>query len=156
MTIEHKAGPQVLFGGPHGRASSGAGHLPGYEAGSESRVVETDQLAVALGSSYASKVYDLTRDRLEQSNIMAAPPQGALTDKAYPCQGTTASGVRVDDAVDQVLIVQGFDTYAPGFAHRTYARNDLQKLLVLGTANLLGVLARHRLKSDAPAGAAYS
>ena len=49
MTIEQKAGgPRFLFGGPHGRASFGAGHFPGYEAGSESRVVEIDQLAVAL------------------------------------------------------------------------------------------------------------
>jgi hypothetical protein len=66
----------------------------------------------------------------------------------------TASRVRVDDAVDQVLIVQGFDTNALRFAYRTYTRNNLQKLLVLGTTNLLGIFARHGLKSDGAAGAA--
>lgn len=59
-TIDTKpVGPRFNSETPYGRASSGAGYFPGYEARSERLVVETDRIAVELGSSYAPKLHAL-------------------------------------------------------------------------------------------------
>jgi hypothetical protein len=59
-----QVGPRFPFGDLYGRASSGAGYFPGYETRPERVVVETDRLALELGSSYRSpQSHQLTSER---------------------------------------------------------------------------------------------
>jgi hypothetical protein len=90
-----QVGPRFPFGDLYGRASSRAGYFPGYETRPEGVVVETDRLAVELGSSYRSPQ---NHQLISERRILRLEPGSRLERRS---QDRTTSQISRDDCVKQ-------------------------------------------------------